>query len=383
MTNQSADHHASLKKYAIGAAQVGAVFLFLVVAAVFSRPPSVDDILSESGEVGGGDTPQLIVKIATPRRNTTELSITSTGNVRARNIVTLASQVTGRVEWIAEELRTGGTFVADQPLLHIEKSDFELGVAQAKANLDTAKANLKLRHAERTASTEAWQLVHPRTDVPTLVAKEPQIAQSEASIATAEAGLKIAELQLSRTVFALPFHGSVIATDIGVGQLLTQGQPFGTVYDSGTLEVHVAISESELRLLEPANGRRALVHRNGDLFEAVVERTSSMIDPTNRTATLYLGLVDDNDLLPGHFVHVDVYGRNDRDTYRLPESAEQPNSSVWIVRDSRLERVYPEIISRDGREMVVAAFDYGDGIVVETLMNAYAGMKVAIAADRS
>ena len=372
-----------MKKVLIGAVQIAVILLFLVLVFLFSRAPNVEDIQSgEEGFTSSSDT-LLAVTVVAPQTITSNLFVDSTGTVNTRNVVPLATQISGRVVWVSEALRTGGTFESNEELLRIDASDYELEEAQAKANLQAAKANLELREAESLAGEENWEIMHPGESVPTLVARIPQINQSKANIEVAEANLAIAQLRLSRTSYSLPFDGKVLASDVGVGQLLTQGQPFGSVYDAGSLEVQVDLSESEIRLLEPLEGRLAYVTRGSRKIDAMVARSSASVDIRTRTTTLYLSVDPSAPLLPGYFVDVRIFGRTATDTYRLPESVEQSNSSLWVVREGKLDRVEVEVVARDAGDIIVPAFDYGEGIVIGSPSSAYPGMPVAMAPDQS
>lgn len=365
-----------MKKFLIAVVQIGLILLFLALAFVYSRAPSIDDIESGLDDSASNTDSSLFVTVVRPEANSTSLTVETTGTVEARNSVSMATQVAGLVVWISPDLRDGGTFEEGQELLRIDSSEFELAVAQAEANLEVANANLELRLAEGQVGKENWEIMHGGEEVPELVAKLPQISQSRANISTAKASLETAKLQLSKTTFSLPFDGKVLTTDVGPGQFLTKGQAFGLTYEMDSLEVRVDISESEVHLLDPAKGRVATVLMGGTKFNAVVERTSSSVDRRSRTTTLYLTFQSPNNLLPGHFVDVRIVGREATECYRLPDTVEQAQSTLWVVRDNKLELYDPEIIAREGREILVSAFDYGDGIVVGTLNNVQPGMQV-------
>lgn len=372
-----------MKKVLIGLVQVVVILFLLVLAFLFSRAPSLQDIQSDSGVVASNSDGVVSVAVFKPQSKPSQLFVDSTGTVRTRSVVPLASEVSGRVIWVSDALRTGGSIAKDEELLRIDPTDFELALDQAEANLQTAKANLELREAESQASKENWQIMHPGAEVPTLVARVPQINQSRASIAAADASLAIAKLRLSRTSYSLPFDGKVLATDVAVGQLLTQGQPFGTAYDSSSLEVEVNLAASDIRLLEPVVDRPARVIWGDDTLDATVVRTSASVNIRTRTTSLYLSINSASPLLPGHFVDVRIFGSLDDNTYRLPETVEQSQSMVWVVREGTLERTEVQVIAREGNELIVSKFDYGEGIVVGSPRNAYSGMPVTIATNRS
>jgi len=361
--------------------QIIVIVLFLGTVYYASRAPTVEEIQSEESNIGQADVSVRSVFVIQPDVETRQLSLETTGSVVARNVVPLIPQIAGTVAWVSPNLRTGGTFQQDEVLLRIDSADAALLVAQAEANLLVAKANLELREAESQAARENWTLLH-EGDVPDLVAKLPQINQAKANIAVAKARLSAAKLDLARTEFSLPFDGRVLSSQIGVGQWVSKGQAFGTSFDLSSLEVEVPISGSELNLLSPVTERDALVFVNGLEIPATVDRMSASADLRSRASSLYIAFpMLSTPLVPGNFVSVKVFGREQSNVFRIPEIAEQANSTLWIVRDGLLERVIPQIIERSEEELTIVAFDYGDGIVIGSLVGVYPGQKVAIASE--
>ena len=355
----------------------------MILAFVFSRPPSIEQQQDSWIALSESDTSPQEVSVVKPELEANNLFIESTGTVVFRNTVTLSPLVTGRVVWVSDSLLAGNSFEKDEPLLRIDSVSYELSVEQAKANLLIAQANLDLREAERFASSENWALLHPGEDVPDLVSRAPQIAQSKANIKAAETSLDIAELQLARTKFSLPFAGKVLAADVGVGQLVTAGQPFGSVFETDSLEVHCNVSDAELKVLEPVIGRSAIVSKGSETIQAHVERSSAVVDQRNRTIKLYLRLDSPATLLPGQFVDINIAGREVSNTFRIPSTAIQPQTGVWIVKDGLLKSVQPNIISHRYPDVIMEAFDFGEGIVIDQLTNAFEGMPVTIPANQT
>ena len=370
-----------MKNVIFGIVQIILIILFLGLVYHFSRAPSVEQLQSEESDVGQSELSVRSVFVIQPEAETRQLSLDTTGSVVARNIVPLLSQVTGSVAWISPSLREGGMFRRDEPLLRIDPTDFELVVAQAKASLEVAQSNLELREAESLAARENWSLLNS-DEVPDLVAKLPHINQANANISVAQAQLAIAELELARTEFSLPFDGRVLSSQIGVGQWVTKGQAFGSSYDLSSLEVEVPVSGNEVELLSPVTNRDAVVVANDFEFPAVVDRMSASVDLRSRASSLFITFPTlQLALVPGNFVSVTVYGREQSNVYQIPELAEQANSTLWIVREGVLERVTPQIIDRKDNVLTTVAFDYGDGIVVGSLIGVYPGMRVVIASE--
>lgn len=193
------------KRRIVGSLQVAAVVGLIVIAFYAAQAPSSDDVASRAtatgapaGPFGGPRTaPTPKVALIAPASTAAALTISATGTVQARNYVDLTPLVSGRVIRIADVLRTGGAFAAGQSLLEIDPRDFELTLAQRRADLAAAEATLLLTRAESDAAKANYAILNPDREVPPLVAKTPQIEQATAQVAAAQARLEVAELDLA------------------------------------------------------------------------------------------------------------------------------------------------------------------------------------------
>lgn len=364
---------ASRKRRWVGPAQVTVVIALVALAFVYARVP---DTPAPTLEVGTAE-PTPKVRVMRPHRASHVVSIETTGSVGVRNHVALTPQVTGRVVAVSPSLRAGGSFTAGGELLVVDRSDFELAVEQARADSEVARSNLLLEQAKSDAARANYAILHPGEEVPSLVARLPQIAQAEAQVEAADARLKVAALNLERTAFSLPFDGSIVESRAEVGQMLTRGQPFGQAFAYDAVEVVALVAPDELRRIEPAVGRRATVRDRYRAAKAVVERVSAELDARTRFAELHLVLEGDPPR-PGTFVDVNIEGPAVDDTFLLPATTEQANGDVWIVSQSKLEAVAPRVYGRTDEGRIVQAFGIQDGIVVGVVPGARPGQTVDI-----
>ena len=363
-----------------GPIQILAVAAVVLAALIFSRAPSKEDVLGAEGSGGLGQAaPPPVVRVIRPALETTALTIATTGSVNVRNHVALTPQITGRVAAVSPNLRAGGSFAAGEELFVIETSDFELAVEQAAADVASAESTLLLRQAEGDAARSNYAILHPGEAVPPLVARVPQIEQAKAQLASARARSKVAALELSRTRFSLPFAGRVTEAAAEVGQVLTKGQSFGRAFALDAVEAVGFIGEDDLRRVSPVVGRRATVRAGGGVLTAAVERVSAELDERTRFARLFLSFDEIPALPPGTFVDIEIEGPALKNTYTLPEAAEQVGTQVWIVDGERLEVVRPTVLGRDGAGIVVDAFDYADGVVIGAVPGARRGLPVMMA----
>ena len=354
-----------------------------ILVAFFSRD-DVDPAEAQlaNSRFGAMSEPQMTVSVVRPRTVSEGVEIEVTGAIAYRTTVQVASQVSGRVTWVAPSMRSGSTFRTSEVLFRLDPVDAELNVEQAEADLQVALAELNLTKADQDAAIENYRLLNPSSEVPPLVGKEPQIARSNAAVSRAKARLRVAELSLSRTEFSLPFDGRVLSSSVEVGQLVSMNQVVGQVYNIEALEAVFPISVADANTLSPIVGRGLQILSEEGFVDAVIERQSAELESRTRTGTVYARLVDsDHNLLPGQFIQARVKGDSVDSAYILPNAVEQPNNTVWIVRLGELERRNISIKDRRSDGLLVDAFDYFEGIVVGSMPDLDEGEQVRISGE--
>ena len=367
-----------LYRLPIGVIQIAVIGIVAVIAFYSAQAPSEEELLEASAIAIApqNDNEAVYVSVAKLKPQDHFVEVRGTGSVVLRNSIDLVLQLSGRVVWVSETFRKGGSFEAGQNLLRIDPRDFELAVAQAEADLLAAESNYLLVKAESEAAIANYAILHGEKDVPPLVAKTPQVEQAKAQIAAASAREQIALLDLMRTDFSLPFDGRVVDSQAEVGQFLNQGQKFGEVFDVASIEALVPISPRDLLSLQPAIGRRASLSLGDFQLQATIARVSPTLDERTRFAQIYLALENATDVYPGSFFNVVVEGPRLENTILLPEAAEQINESVWVVSDNKLKRSQPRFINRQTSGVIVESFDSGDGVVLGRVPGAKEGMMV-------
>ena len=303
----------------------------------------------------------------------------------------ISSQPGGRIAWLSPALRFGGTFEAGEVLLRLESEDYELAVADAEADVRQARAKLEQARLEGEAASAEYRRTNPGAEVPPLIAREPQIAKAQGKLDEMLVHLEARRLALSRTEFSMPFDGRIARAQVSIGQVVVAGTPFGTAYANDSMEIGAKIAPEDLAYLRPAVGRRATIITEDEELQGEVVRVSAQVDIQSRMPRLFLKFDDDIPLdalpLPGAFATVVIEGPPFDDAFLLPEAAEQPGGSAWIVDNGTLKPVTPAVLRQavtgwlDSPGWLVRAFDVGDGIVVGSVFGAHDGMQVTVASD--
>lgn len=366
----------------MGYAQLALILAAIGVALYFAQAPShVDrDPISDVAL----DQAKPTVTVIQPAPTEQALTVELTGGVTLRGKARITSEVAGRVAWISPAFRNGGSITANEPFIRIDPTEYELEVEAAEMAVSEAEARVGVQMAKAEERVRAFVRDNPGVEVPERIRRAPRIAKAEAKLASAQAALKLAALQLERTNISLPYDGRVIKTDLEVGafvgppHIVGRDAGLGSVYRTDALQVRAPIEQEDLASLEPAIGRSATIRTSSATYTATVERTSAIIAPKTRLATLFLDFADGEASLPlpGTFAEISIAGPVHDDVFVLPESALQDGGSVWVVDGGALKAVQPRMLGYADGGVVVEAFDAGDGVVVGTLPGAREGLAI-------
>ena len=172
-------------------------------------------------------------------------NIQVTGAVEAIHDATLAADIGGTVEYIADR---GARVDAGAVVARLDQAMAQAAVEQAEAQLQTAVA-------ERALSTDNRDRLQPLQDRQIISAREfaqarLQLEQADARVKQAEAALSNARVQLENTVIRAPFAGTVEETLVERGEHAGSGDPVIRLVSTDQVQVVAGIPErysSDLR----------------------------------------------------------------------------------------------------------------------------------------
>jgi len=180
--------------------------------------------------------------------------LTASGYVVAQRKAAVASKATGRLEFLG--VVEGDRVKKGELLARIENADI-------RAQLDEAKANLRLSEAELYDAEQ--NLTRQRTLLEKGLAPEAEFDAAEAryrrvqaSIGVAKAMVAGAEVALENTMIRAPFDGTVLTKNADVGEMVApmaagagSRSAVVTIADMSSLEVEADVSESNIERIRP------------------------------------------------------------------------------------------------------------------------------------
>ena len=366
-----------MQKRTVTLAALGGIVVAGVVAYLLQRPPSVvavangkapeataapagsgaqpaKDAAKATKAGPGGPVPVEVIRLV-PRRAIEELQ--AVGTLRSNQSVVLRPEVTGRVASIG--FRDGQVVKQGQLLIGLDAALNEAEVAQARAELDLANANLK-----RTADLASKNFVSSSAQ-----------DTAESNVTVLAARLQLAEARLAKMRIVAPFDGVVGLRAVSVGDVVKDGTDLVNIEDVRRLKVDFRLPErvfTQLRVGQPVEITTDAVP--GARYAGRVDAINPRIDAAGRSLEVRAELPNtDGRMRPGMFARVRVTVGDRADALMVPEEAIVPqgeNFYVFRVVDDKAQRVPVKLgVRRDGLVELLGSVSADDRIIT-------AGMRV-------
>ena len=210
-----------------------------------------------------------------------------------------------------------------QLLCEIASPEVDQQLAQAQADLATAKANANNAHiqAQRYKGLVESNAVSQQ-DTDTFANQD---AATASAVKSAQANLqRLNELTSFEKVYA-PFDGVVTARDVDTGQLIDQGaaKELFHMQALGTLRVYTNVPQ-----VYTGDVKRGLKldltfpEHPGRVFQGTLVRTADAIDPASRTLLVEIDVDNRNgELMPGALAQVHFKASSAQSTFIVPAAA--------------------------------------------------------------
>jgi RND family efflux transporter MFP subunit len=357
-----------------------AVLALLIYSAIHSRVAAESRLTQRTQEAA-----IPTVAVVFPKEGAPTQEIILPGNTQAFSDAPIYARTSGYLKrWYFD---IGAHVQKGQLLAEIETPEVDQQLQQARADLDTAQANLNI--AKITASR--WQglvsngsVSQQETDqaVSNLSAVKAAAESSSANVRRLE------QLQSFEKIYA-PFDGIVTARNTDIGALIDAGantQPRELFHMAAIrkLRLYVAVPEVYSRAARAgAPATLTLDEFPGQLFRGTLVRNANSIDIASRTLLVEVDVDNPTgQLLPGAYVFVHLKLPDQTRSVTIPSNAlifRKEGLQVGLVRNGKAELV-PIKISRDyGNSVeIVSGLQSTDAVIVDPSDSLVAGMPVRL-----
>ncbi len=332
------------------------------------------------------------------RGNITE-KVTATGIINPISTINVGTQVSGTIKEIYVDYNS--EVKKNQMLALIDPDLFEAKVAQQRAALDIAKAQVLLQestvkyneknlqrirklHNQKYSADKELDLAEK--DYDTSVA---QLALNKAQVEQAEASLQSAETELRYTKIISPVDGIVVSKAVEVGQTVAASFQTPTLFnvaeDLTKMQIEASVVEADIAKVKEGQVVEFSVDSFPDeIFYGMVTQVRNEAITTSNVVTYEVIIeIDNRDLRlkPGMTANVEVITAQKENVLLVPNKAlrftyddgtsltkkRYKDKGLWILEKDKPVRVSitTGVYDDDFTEVTNASLDEGEEIILE------------------
>jgi HlyD family secretion protein len=313
-------------------------------------------------------------------------TVTATGTVNAVTTVLVGTQVSGTIKKIYVDFNS--PVKKGQLIAQIDPALFEEQVAQARANLLAAKANVEKAEAslvdakrtkDRNAELYTKNLI-AKSDFDTAdtnyETSKASVSAVKAQVAQADAALRNAETNLGYTRIVSPVDGTVVSRNVDVGQTVAASFQTPTLFtiaqDLTKMQIDTSVDEADIGKVKVGQEVEFTVDAYPDItFKGKVGQVRIAPITVQNVVTYDVVITVDNPdlkLKPGMTANVSIIVSEKKDILRIPNAAlrfrpsgmtktkqPQKGAGIWVLENEKPKRLPVTVGISDGNFSELAA----------------------------
>ena len=334
------------------------------------------------------------------------LTLSANGTVEAADATELRARVSGQIVSLAlaDKLAPGTRFAKGDVLATIDDSDYRLALTNARSDLASARAALRVEQGQQAVAKRELALIGSDVSAEErdLALRGPQLEQARADVQTAQTAVDQAQLDLDRTTVRAPFAGIVTERSASIGNVITTSDTLATIAATDVYWVNVSLPVDQLRWLQAADGSGTTDESGGSpakvyypdawgagaFIPASVLRIQPSLESEGRMARVLLRVPDPLGadapagprLLLGAYVEAGIRADIPGGSVLLDAAFVHENNQIWVMSDNdTLDIRSVNIAYRDATQAVIASgLQPGERVITSELTAPIQGMTIRL-----
>lgn len=306
------------------------------------------------------------------------------GRLRAHEMVTISSKVTGVMQEATNDVREGKYFRKGELLFSVDNREATYDLKALKSNLLTTitqmMPDIKFDYPE---TFEKWNAYLSAFDVEADIVELPESTSSQEKYYVSGKGLynqyyniKSQETRLKDYKIYAPFSGVITQANVYPGALIGVGTALATMINTSYYEFKSPVPLGFLKYIKVGQNVELYSTDLDHTWNGKVSRIGTQIDESTQNIPLYI-TVSGSGLKDGMYLNGELIGKNLEKVIELPKSIFLSPTSIYLVRDSTLVEKEVESIKRLSETVIVRGLDPEDKVVTGSLAGLFTGQKVS------
>jgi hypothetical protein len=274
-----------------------------------------------------------------------QLTTAISGRVIPASAIQLSAEVQGTVEPQGRGFKPGIDFNRGATLIKLDDTEFKLNLASQRAAflnvltgiLPDLKSDYPDSYPKWFDYVEAYDFDDALEALPEPASSEERFFLTTNQVYTLYFQIKSLEEHLTKYRIVAPFAGTITASNIEFGSLVTPGQALGTIADRVHFELEAGIPLKVANELEMGEQVRFTSHEVAGEWTGRVVRINNLVDPSTQNIPVYFSLTGKN-LRAGMYLESSMSVNTLEKVTTIPNSAMNRDESVLILAGSLIIR---------------------------------------------
>jgi membrane fusion protein (multidrug efflux system) len=306
-----------------------------------------------------------------------------TGTLRAVDQVTVKAKVAAEVR--AVMAREGESVKVGQIVVKLDTSEYEARVAQARGNLNNARAQMEIATKARDnnlALVEKGFISKNAFDN-----SASQYAAAKASVDSAQGALDIVLKSLNDTVSRAPISGLVSVRHVQPGEKVAMDSRLLEIVNLQQLELEAAVPSSEISKVAIAQKVELRIEGLAQRFDGKVVRINPSTQAGSRSVPVYVQVANPQNLLRvGMFADGRLLLSSKAGAVTMPQSAVRKvndGSFVFAIVNNKIERLpvtlgSTGLVGDDHHIEITSGLEFGTQVIRADMGNLTPGTPVRV-----
>lgn len=305
------------------------------------------------------------------------------GRVIPKNTTQLFAEVQGRILPESISFKPGVAFKKGDPLLYIDKKEFELNLEAQRSSFFNALTNImpdmKSDYPENYDNwlnyIQSYQFGRSLPPLPETKSDKEKYYVTTYQIYSQYYTIKAQEDRLRKFTIFAPYSGIITQSNIDVGSMVSPAQPLGTIINRYSYELEAGI---DLKTASNLNYGDVLTFTSNDIkgsWTGKVVRKNKIVDPTTQNIPIYFQLTGKN-IQAGMYLEGNYDLKAYKDVTTLPMKAVKRDESVLYVNDGIIASQKVEVVDYLTDAVVVKGLKDGTVVILNNFETPVVGQKI-------
>ena len=319
------------------------------------------------------------------------LEIRGNGIIESQRTLNLISEVSGRVVFAKNDLKTGTSAKYDEIILKIDSREAENKLRSYRSDfMNTVAALLPELNIEGSTVYNKWYQYFTSLDIDSEIPQLPEITDSQEKIQVSSRNIftkyfsvKNQEIKVSKYSVKAPFTGYIKSSGIIKNSFVSIGTSLFGIEDITNLEIAVPLLVDEFNMIDFTKNPMVDIYGTEKMenkIEGRVVRNDTKLEKNSQTLNAYIQFKNYGMkpyFLPGNYVTVVIQGKILYDVAVIPRNIIDHEENIFYMDDGQLNKQKIELVNIQGENAIIKnSIPEGTKLVTTILAKPLIGMQI-------